>query len=171
MGRSGYQDYEGGDQYDELRASGWAANVRRCIGGRKGQAFMWELLLALQALPRRELITGGLIDQEGCPCALGAVALSRGKDVPPDLRVTDEGEPDEDYFAEAMGGFFGIKDLLAREVMYHNDEADEWHHPETGAVVTSWPCYDKRQVRTTDMPAERWQRMREWVVSNLRNIP
>jgi hypothetical protein len=172
MSRSGYRDYDGGDAYDELRAAGWANNVRRCMQGRVGQQFLWELYLSLEVLPTRELITGGLIDQDGACCALGSVALRRGETIPPDLMAREDIEDYElEEAGEAMIHFLGIKSMLGREIMYQNDEADNWHHPETGAVIDWWPCSDKRRPRTEDTPHERWIRMRRWVVSRLKGIP
>jgi hypothetical protein len=174
MSRSGYRDYDDGDANDNLRQMGWAANVRRCIAGRVGQAFLWELYLSLGALPKQELITGGLIDSDGACCSLGAVALRRGKEIPPELRVNETEEP-EDYeleeAGEAMIAFLDVKDMLGREIMFENDEHDNWHDPDTGVVVYGWPCKEKRKVRTEDTPHERWLRMRRWCVGRLRGIP
>lgn len=172
MSRSGYIDYDGGDEFDHFRAAGWSSNVRRCIAGRKGQLLMWQLYLALESLPERALITAALVDRQGSYCTLGALARYRGLTIPDDLKETEDGEqPDEYEFAEAMGPLFGIKDMLAREVMFENDEADNWHWPD-GTVCHGVP-YAQREtpIRREDTPAERWQRMREWVVSQLRGIP
>ena len=48
MSRSGYTESDG--DYDTLRVEGWRANVRRCLEGCAGQAFLWELYLALEAM-------------------------------------------------------------------------------------------------------------------------
>lgn len=124
MSRSGYR-YRDGDPEVMLSVYGWNANVRRCIVGRRGQAFMWELYHALHALPERVLITGGLQDQSGTCCSLGAVGRYRGMELPAKFCITDEGEPDDYEFQAAMGPLFGIKEMLAREVMFYNDEADD----------------------------------------------
>jgi hypothetical protein len=164
MSRSGYSDGDCDSNEDMLRMYGWQANVRRCMSGRKGQAFMWQLYLALEALPDRALVTGALVDREGSYCALGAVARFRGMEIPEQFRETEEGEPDEYEFASAMGPFLGVKDMLAREVMYHNDDDDDWHEV---------PGPPKRycSLRRSDNPHERWLRMRAWVVEQLRGIP
>lgn len=171
MSRAGYTDDGPEDQESFLRMIGWQANVRRCIAGKKGQSFLWELYLALDALPERALITGALEDQQGTCCSLGAVARYRGIDVPKEFVATDDDEIDEYEFAEAMGPLFGIKDMLAREIMFENDEADNWHWPD-GRVCDGVP-YAQRDtpIRYSDTPAERWHRMRRWVVSRLRGIP
>lgn len=61
MSRSGYIDSDGGDEGDALRVYGWQANVKRCVNGRKGQAFMWELYLSLEAISSRQLVKSTLI--------------------------------------------------------------------------------------------------------------
>lgn len=164
MSRSGYIDGDG-DTEQMFAVYGWNANVRRCIAGRHGQAFMWELYNALEALPTHELITSGLVDQNGACCSLGAVARYRRMEIPERLRVTEEGEPDDYEFQEAMGPLLGIKNMLAREVMFYNDDADEWHE------VPGPATWRGGALSRAETPAERWQRMRAWVVSNLRDIP
>jgi hypothetical protein len=172
MGRSGYQDADGDN---DLAVYGWQANVRRCIAGRMGQAFMWELYQALEALPKHEIVMGALLDTStGSVCALGALAVHRKMEIPPEFCTT--GAPDEEIdeyeFADAMGPLFGIKDMLAREVMYENDEGDRWHWEDDGTEVRSGIAYGStRKYRTSDTPAERWLRMRRWVVGRLKGIP
>lgn len=165
MSRSGYSDSDGYDDFDHLRAAAYRGNIRRCIGGRKGQAFMWQLYLALEALPERVLVTGALVNREGSYCALGAVARFRGLDIPKEFAETEEGDPEDYEFAEAMGPFLGIKDMLAREVMYHNDDGDDWH--EIPGPGTRWGS----TLHRWDTPKERYQRVRAWVVEHLRGIP
>lgn len=171
MGRSGYTDYDDcADAADMLRMYAWNANVRRHIAGRKGQAFMWELYQALEDLPEKVLIQGGLVDQDGTCCALGAVARYRKMEVPEEFRITPEEEPDEYEFQEAMGPLFGIRDMMAREVMYANDECDDWRLMD-GTKLLSLPWEQRETPTRYDNPHERWQRMREWVVSHLEGIP
>lgn len=173
MSRSGYIDGDGCDEFDALRSYGWRANVNRCINGRRGQAFMWELYLALEALPKRELITGALVsDESGSVCALGAVAVRRGMEIPDKFKLTDDEfrfETDME-FAEAMGPLFGLKDMLAREVMYVNDEEQEDHFVDDGtSTIGQW--YQPGRKTRHENSAERFQRVRAWVVSELRDIP
>ncbi len=114
---------------------------------------MWELYQALEAIPSRELITRALVDTStGAMCSLGAVAVQRKLAIPAEFCTTGapDDEPDDYEFAEAMGPLFGIKDMLAREIMYENDECG---------------------CRTHELPGERWQRMRRWVVGRLKDIP
>jgi len=173
VGRAGYIEADGDN---DLQIAGWRANVRRMMQGRQGQRFLWELYLSLEALPRKELITGGLIDKDGDCCALGAVAVSRGIEIPDDLKVRldENGEPEDDDgydFYDLVTPLLKIKEMMAREVMYQNDECDTWHWPD-GSICRSIP-WAKRDipVRYSDTPAERWLRMRRWVVSRLVGIP
>lgn len=168
MNRSGYND--GGDcdtTEDFLRMCGWNANVKRCIAGRTGQAFMWELYQALEALPEHRLIQGALEDH-GAYCSLGAVALARGQEIPAEMRGSDE-EVDDYELAErysAMGSFLGIKDMLAREIMYQNDDGDGVLH-----YIEGPPRRNHGEPVREETPEERWQRVRGWVVRRLKGIP
>lgn len=173
MSRSGYID-DCDDVDSMLRSYGWQANVRRCIAGRRGQALLWELYQALEALPTREIVTGALLDTStGSVCSLGALAVYRKMPIPPEFCTTGapDDEPDEYEFSQAMGPLFGIKDMLAREVMYENDEGDQWHWADDGSICEGIRHGVTREVRRHDTPQERWQRMRGWVVDRLGDIP
>lgn len=169
MGRSGYiEDGDCDSTEDFLRMCGWNANVRRCIAGRTGQAFMWELYHALEALPEHRLIQGALEDH-GAYCSLGAVALARGQEIPAELKASEAEEEEDDYELQerysAMGCFLGIKDMLAREIMYQNDDADTLHY------VEGPPRRNHGEPLREETPEERWQRVRGWVVRKLKGIP
>lgn len=171
MSRAGYHEADG---EDDLAIYGYQANVRRCIAGRRGQAFMWELYQALEAIPSRELITRALVDTStGAMCSLGAVAVQRKLAIPAELCTTGapDDEPDDYEFAEAMGPMFGIKDMLAREIMYENDECGRWHWEDDGTVCHGVRHGEPRKYRTWETPGERWQRMRRWVVGRLKGLP
>ena len=174
MGRSGYIEADDCDENSMLRVAGWQANVRRCLRGRPGQKFLWELYEALQALRDHELVTGALLDTStGAVCALGAVAVYRKMQIPVEFTTTGapDDEPDEYEFAEAMGPFFGIKDMLASEIMYENDECGTWHWEDDGTICHGVRHGETRKYRTYETPHERWRRMRCWVVSWLQEIP
>lgn len=126
MSRSGYSD-------DCENVQLWRGNVERAIKGKKGQEFFRELLSALDALPEKRLVRHVLVREGEC-CALGAVAIARGMDV----TKVDENEPDQ------VAAAFGIREMLAQEIAYMNDDYDRLSTPE-----------------------QRWGRIRAWVVSNL----
>lgn len=115
MSRSGYSD-----GLDSGALNLWRANVWRTISGKRGQAFMRELLAALDALPQKRLQAGILVEEGEC-CAMGAVAIARKCDV----SAIDESEPEE------VASAFGISSMLAQEIAYINDEFGSWNGKET----------------------------------------
>lgn len=113
MSRSGYSE-----DCNDFALICWRGAVASAIRGKRGQAFLEEMLHAMAALPERKLISDDL-ELDGAVCALGAVGKARGVDMA-NLDPTDR-----DQIAEA----FGIAPALAAEIVYMNDEA-EWR-PET----------------------------------------
>ena len=132
MSRSGYSE-------DCEFLNLYRANVDRTIAGKRGQAFLHEMAAALDAMPVKELIAGELVSEEGECCALGSVALARGKDV----SQVDGSEPDD------VAAVFGITRLLVADVAYENDDGD------------------RNFGRSHETPAARWVRMRKWVAEQL----
>ena len=130
MSRSGYSD-----ELDPLEFGRWRAQVRSATKGKRGQAFLRELALEMDAMPEKVLITGELIDApSGLCCTIGVVCKARRLDV-----------QTLDYSAPAdVGDLVGIAKQLAAEIEYENDEGGY-----------------------SETPAERWQRMREWVGKQL----
>ncbi len=108
MSRSGYSDEYDLDQWQMIR---WRGAVKQAISGRRGQAFLGEMLAALDALDSKRLIRHVLV-KEGEVCAIGSVALSRALDVS-DIDPDDWG---------TVAGAFGIAEALVREVEYENDD-------------------------------------------------
>ncbi len=131
MSRSGYDDYYEGDVPGEF----WRSAVYRALYGKRGQAFLREMLVALDGMEQKRLITDDLV-REGEVCAIGAVAVARGVD------VADIDPYDRDQVAQA----FGIAPAMAAEIMYENDERGP----------------------TSTTPEQRFERMRAWVVEQLR---
>lgn len=139
MSRSGYSDDP--EPWDLIR---WRGAVMSAIRGKRGQAMLRELLAAMDAMPKKELITDDLVDADGCYCTLGALGAARGMD----LASIDAEDPDS--VAEA----FGIPRALAAEIEYENDDGGPWlpHHQK-------------------ETPAQRWVRMRAWVAKHLKDEP
>ena len=134
MSRSGYSD----DYDDHGALNRWRANVKRAIGGQRGQAFLREMATSLDAMPVKELVADAVVRDSAHVCAMGAVALARGLDV----SKVDPEDP------EAVAKTFGIAGAMACEIAFENDERNAWAgHQET--------------------PAERWTRMRKWVSEHL----
>lgn len=107
MSRSGYTG-DGDDQWSYICYRG---AVTSAIRGRRGQAFLKEMLAALDALPEKKLIAHQL-EADGCVCAIGAVGKQRGVDM-------TKLDP-EDY--ESVAGAFSIASSMARDIVFVNDE-------------------------------------------------
>lgn len=131
----------------------WRGAVESAIRGKRGQAFLKEMLSALDAMPEKRLIANSLEQpQDGAVCALGAVGRARGLDMKPFVR-----DDDDDYDAgpdgDDMASLFGIAAAMACEIMHVNDE--DGRHKET--------------------PEQRFNRVRRWVERKIRlpkaNVP
>lgn len=108
MGRSGYSE-----DYDDNAGYLYRGAVQSAINGRRGQAFLKELLATLDAMPEKRLIAREL-EEDGDVCAIGSVGKARGIDL-------SELDPDD---AEGVAATFGIAPAMAREIVFEND--DEW---------------------------------------------
>ena len=133
MSRSGYSE----DCDDNWQLIMFRGRVSSAIRGRRGQAFFVALRDAMDAMPVKELIADDLEAEDGAVCALGALGKARGVDL-------SKIDPDDSVTVAAT---FDIAEVLAREVVYMNDE---W----------SWGG--------NESPSARWQRMRQWVQSNIK---
>jgi len=140
MSRSGYTDDYDGDCEDGLAL--FRGRVANAIKGERGQAFLRELVAALDAMPVKELAADVLVADGQC-CAIGAVAIARGYDpatLPTHDAICDDAEP--------LANIMGISETLTREIMFWNDDDDRYRSAVTDAT--------------------RWTRMRRWAVENLR---
>lgn len=108
MSRSGYSD-------DCETLGLYRASVDAALYGRRGQAFLRELVAALEAMPVKELHAGVLVDGDRV-CALGAVADVRALDVS-DVDIEDP---------KIVGRVLGIPRSLAAEIAFENDDSDGW---------------------------------------------
>lgn len=109
MSRSGYSNEFGDDFNNQMEL--YRNTVHQAIKGKRGQAFLHELLEALDALPEKRLISESLVTSEGECCALGAIYLKRGISC-------KERDADADMAAKELG----IAHCLAAEIVYQNDE-------------------------------------------------
>jgi len=143
MSRSGYSD--DGD-FNDWQMIMYRGAVTSAFKGKRGQAFLREMLAALDALPVQRLVANelsvpdlipcshwGLFESESV-CAIGAVGKTRGVDM--------HGIDPED--AESVAGKFGIATAMAREIVFVND--DYWRN---------------------ETPEARFSRMRMWVKSQI----
>lgn len=108
MSRSGYSEDADFDQWQNIM---WRGRVASSIRGKRGQAFLRDLLAALDALPDKRLIAGDL-EIGGQVCAIGALGKQRG--------INMQALDPED--SETVAATFDIADPLAREVVFMNDE-------------------------------------------------
>ena len=96
----------------------WRGAVKRALYGNRGQEFLREMLVALDNLSKKTLISGELVDGDKV-CAIGAVGKARG------MPMTDIDPEDNDRIADV----FGIARAMACEIMWVNDEQN--YEPET----------------------------------------
>jgi hypothetical protein len=164
MSRSGYCD----DIDDVLAHGRWRGMVASAIRGKRGQAFLKEMLAAMDAMPIKRLIADDLetADAVSCShwgmfetdsvCAIGAVGKARGVDM-------SKLDP-EDY--DTVAGTFGIASVLAQEIVYMNDEAHYWATDDHGYFKKD---ESGKHYRIT--PEERFQKMRQWIEGCIRKEP
>jgi hypothetical protein len=105
MPRSGYSD-----DCDGWQLICWRGAVASAIRGKRGQAFLKEMLAALDELADKRLIEGDL-EAGGEVCALGSVGAKRGID----MAGLDS------YERDVVARVFAIPESLAAEIMEIND--------------------------------------------------
>lgn len=143
MSRSGYSD----DLDNNWALIKWRGQVTSAIRGKRGQALLRETLAALDAMPVKRLVANEF-EAAGEFCTLGVVGKARGLD----LAKLD---PDDAWgTAETLGKQFDVAAQLAQEIMWLNDE---------GCTLME---VEGKWVRET--PEHRWQRMRNWVASQIK---
>jgi hypothetical protein len=105
MSRSGYSD-----ECDDLAL--YRGIVERVLRSKRGQAFLNELAVQMDAMPEKVLIAHELINQSGGCCTMGVVCKARKLDV---SKIEYE---DPESVARALG----INHMMAAEIAYMNDE-------------------------------------------------
>lgn len=133
MSRSGYSDDYDDDNWSLIR---WRGAVASAIRGKKGQAFLKELLAAFEAMPEKKLIANSFSEQ-GSYCTLGVIGASRGVEMPV-VDLSDDEWVDPQEIRDAVSVALNIPDALAAEIMYYNDSYDQ-------------------------TPEQRWERMHRWI--------
>lgn len=112
MSRSGYSDDGDFDNWSQIK---WRGQVTSAIRGRRGQAFLREMLEALDAMPNKRLIAHELRQGDEV-CAIGCVGARRGID----LEALDP----ENY--GDIANTFGIAKPLVQQIEYENDDPFAW---------------------------------------------
>lgn len=119
----------------------WRGAVTSALRGTRGQQFLRELANALDAMPEKVLIAESFHDTEDG----GFCTLGTvGAARGIDMKDFIDLERNE------VGEIFGIAPAMAAEIMFENDEGGPW---------------------SGETPNQRWQRMRNWVQSQIRPIP
>lgn len=108
MSRHGYSD----DCEDMWASIRWSGAMKSAMRGKRGQAFLREMLAALDALPEKRLIAEELVTHDGDVCAMGAVCKARGLDV-------SQIDPEE---SEQVAAAVGLAEAMVREIAYWNDD-------------------------------------------------
>lgn len=107
MSRSRYSD-----DLDPTALNLWRGAVDQALNGARGQAFLREMLVALDAMPAKRLIAEQLVDERGEVCAIATVGRQRGID----MTVIDYEDP------RHVAAHFGIARAMVAEIEYENDE-------------------------------------------------
>lgn len=139
MSRSGYTD-------DGDNLAMWRGQVASAIRGRRGQAFLREMVEALDAMPEKRLILHEL-RKDGEVCALGSVGAKRGIEM-------EKLDPED---TRSLSTAFGIAHQLVAEIEYMNDEYNDF----------KWIGNTRIEIT----PEERWRNMRAWAMKNIQVEP
>jgi hypothetical protein len=115
MSRSNYIE-----DIDEAASALWQGAVARAVRGKRGQAFLRELLAELDAMPNKRLIDIKLENAEGEHCAFGVMCAKRGIDMRDEHDADDEDDTGD--MPDWLAGMFNIAPSLAAEIMFQNDE-------------------------------------------------
>lgn len=164
MSRSGYVDDDDG------ALNLWRGAVNRALKGKRGQALLRELVMALDAMEDKRLYPGSFATAEGQFCTFGVLGARRG------TKMDDLGDED-DCDPELVALRFGVAPAMAAEIMFLNDEhlvgTHKWIDVEICGPMRhhrpDWGNHIRRvQVYNDEHPKKRWEAMREWAVSKLK---
>lgn len=161
MSRSGYTD-------DAENVAMWRGQVSNAIRGKRGQKLLRDLVTALDAMPEKKLFQGHLVHPEGGVCALGAVGQARGVNMQQFERFIDKDGycDDPTSLAEQLGSKLDAAYQLIQEIQYLNDEwFDRAYDVPNPDQRPGQPQFLRRDLT----PEERWQGMRDWAVSKLKD--
>lgn len=115
MTRSAYEDCDD----DPLVLGRWRGQLASAIRGKRGQAFLRDLVIALDAMPEKRLIANELDCADGV-CALGSVGRKRGLD----MSALDPVD------GRTIAQMLDVAEPLVREIEYMNDEYNHFITPE-----------------------------------------
>lgn len=125
--------------------------VERAIRGKRGQSMLRDLADALDAMPAKRLVHKSFTCTSGV-CTLGALGKVRGLDMSELESIAGKlgDDYDEDFeivseLNDATAIAFGVARSMVADVMWRNDLHG-----------------------STETPEARWERMRRWVASQIR---
>jgi hypothetical protein len=148
MGRSGYVDGDVEETWDWIR---WRGSVASAIRGKRGQAFLKELVKTLDAMPEKRLIKDALKDECGEVCAVGAVMEARK--LPFDVDVNDY---------DSIASIIEVNAKLIQELECENDQAVRY-------ITLPWTgTYSCNGSHVDDSPEARWAQVRAWAEAQLK---
>lgn len=156
MSRSGYSD-----DYDGWGLIRWRGAVNSAIKGKRGQAFLREMLEALDALPEKRLIADDL-EAEGEVCAIGSVGRKRGVDM---TRMDPEAH-------EHIAKTFGVAGALVQEIEFINDNDFYYGSRETPEQrfqrVRAWVVEQLAGPQRKDYASDEWHQLAlaKWQAKN-----
>lgn len=123
----------------------YAQATKNALKGKRGQAALKELEEALLAMPEKRLIEGGLCDNAGGVCAVGAMAVHRqvkaGLMTREDAMTMIATKYGDDFHATLEVGreVLGLLGCVAVEFAYVNDEEACASTPEDRYdIVLNW---------------------------------
>lgn len=189
MSRTHYSDDYGEDFSGQLEL--YRANVDRSMSSARGRVMLREILGALDAMPVRELYADVFVETrdtpeaddrqtmapKGAACGLGAWAIDK---LGPDRASALFADPvPSSVEIAARLKVLGWPALVVHEIVYENDHEDHrWRNlyvlgPLTEAEDRQRRRYGRNPTdrfvcyRVEELPAERWQRVRDWIAERL----
>lgn len=171
MSRSCYSDDYGYDFPGQLEL--YRSNVRRSIRSKAGQARLLELKRALESMPNRALGKDEFLPSGRNACALGVWAAwkTQGTD---NYGKMASFQGDDHETADLLRPYQWPR-LLVLDLVFENDEQQQFNWVNVdGPHVSPYPYYERTwrpvayRVEITD--EERYQRVLDWVNSNLATV-
>jgi hypothetical protein len=166
-----------GECDDEESTRRWSlqrANTARQIKSKHGQAFLRELLAALESLPEKRLIEGA-IAKDGCVCTFGALALRRRVDGGEDREAvlselaSHNVDPNDDDFDGVYIWDWAVQalaapSLIAWEIPAENDDDGERYIGHVKEADSDRLVASYEEIT----PEERYARMVSWIRAQLK---
>ena len=165
MSRHGLYEMDDWSVEEILQHGRYRGRVASALRGKRGQAFLRNLIAALEAMPidKRELAADSFVASDGCMCALSATLNHKGLPQPDDIDFDDC--DDIDTAIDHAAHYLNIAEVLAREVIWENDG---FAIPNTQADQIAW----RTRTFTNRHPPQyvrrkRWGAVLQWARTRL----